>query len=100
MLLDNKNYVTRNGKDVFNVFNRKTMTNESVFSYFLEWIKKNKDSEILADEIVSNLSSSIKFPFVGIFYSSKNKRWIIDNWTLSGKYDTDESPNDLVRLKG
>lgn len=100
MLLENKDYITRNGKVVFNVFNRKSITNENLKEYYFDWIKQNKDSEILKDEIVSELSSPIKFPFVGIFYSQKNRKWIIDNWTLSGKYDTNESPNDLVRLKG
>ncbi len=100
MLIDYKDYVARNGKIVFHVFNRKLMTNESVISYFYEWVKANKDVDILMDEITNELSSPIKFPFVGILYSQKQKKWLISNWTISGKYDTDMSPNDLVRMKG
>lgn len=100
MLIDFKDYIARNGKTAFHVFNRKTMTNESIVLYFFEWLKANKDSDILLGEIVSELSSPVKFPFVGIYFSSKRKKWIISNWMLTGRYDTNESPNDLICLKG
>ena len=98
MLIDNKNYKARNGKTVYNVLNRKTMTNESIVSYYTEWIKQNKDVNILKDEIVNKLSSGIKFPMVGVMYLEKEKKWFITNWTLDGRYDIDRSPNDLITM--
>lgn len=99
MLIENKDYKTRNGKIVYNIFKRNTMTDENVFLYVYEWLKKNKDSEILKDEIVYKVSSGARFPFIGVLFLSKEKKWLITNWTIEGKYDTSESPNDLISFK-
>jgi len=100
MLIDSKNYIARNGNLVFNVFNRKTVTNENVCLYFFEWLQANKDCNISKKDIVSELSSSVKFPFVGTYYNKQRKKWIVTNWTITGKFDTIESPFDLIRLQG
>lgn len=98
MLIENKNYRTRNGKIVFNIFKRNTMTDENIVNYVLEWIKENKDPNILKDEIECKISSGIRFPFIGVMYLSKEKKWLITNWTIDGRYDASQSPNDLITL--
>lgn len=98
MLLENKNYVTKNGKEVFNIINRKTITDENLKEYYFDWLKRNKNQNIKKSDMVLELSSSVKFPFAGVMYSKTTKQWILTNWMLDGRYDSIKGPNDLDKM--